>query len=341
MQDADEDDEDEDEDEDGEDDDDDEEGAEEEELLRKWEAEDKEEEGEDGMKAIIRRSIANISASDSGGGVSALLAEKLLAGWTMLADHCPAPACSCPLVAKTSSSGEMLCVQCGATVVREQAFDPKKHRRVEPGQMPSTAAPATTATTTSISPSSSFISSSSSSSSLAPSSSSSSSVSAPVSSSFLDPSLLLSSSSLSSYSSFPAYSGMSNNETESAMNQEAEQDTEASSQQGPISVQREEEEGTAKRKTHPGDGLGADTKKAAKRARGPEQPYALAEAEQEQFAELDNSAKALMELMAFYRRKLREMDHEDIHASLAIAEALSKLARSLGDMMLVRRDLLQ
>lgn len=50
--------------------------------------------------------------------VPALLSEKLLAGWSMLASECPNPNCACPLV--RLKQGPMMCVQCGSTVVTEE-----------------------------------------------------------------------------------------------------------------------------------------------------------------------------------------------------------------------------
>lgn len=57
---------------------------------------------------------------------SALLGEKMLKGWKLLGVHCPNATCVCPLV--QNKQGKMMCVQCGSVVVREEDFDPKKHR---------------------------------------------------------------------------------------------------------------------------------------------------------------------------------------------------------------------
>lgn len=50
------------------------------------------------------------------------IAKYLLAGWTLLNDHCPNPACSVPLVGNKEK--QMLCVSCGARVMHEKDADP-------------------------------------------------------------------------------------------------------------------------------------------------------------------------------------------------------------------------
>eukprot|EP00164_Ancoracysta_twista_P012921 GFYU01020440.1.p1 GENE.GFYU01020440.1~~GFYU01020440.1.p1 ORF type:complete len:333 (+),score=94.56 GFYU01020440.1:158-1156(+) len=63
------------------------------------------------------------SRSDSS---SALIAQKLLQGWTLLNDYCPNPDCSVPLV--RNKEGQMSCVSCGNRVIKEEDFDPSRHK---------------------------------------------------------------------------------------------------------------------------------------------------------------------------------------------------------------------
>lgn len=49
--------------------------------------------------------------------VSSILGEKMLAGYTLLAQSCPNETCTCPLI--RYRNGPMQCVQCGATVLTE------------------------------------------------------------------------------------------------------------------------------------------------------------------------------------------------------------------------------
>ena len=71
--------------------------------------------------------------------VSGRLSEKLLQGWTMLAEECPNPSCSCPLVRKRN--GPRLCVQCGAAVVTQEEkeqMDKEEEAKAQPPQQPQT-----------------------------------------------------------------------------------------------------------------------------------------------------------------------------------------------------------
>ena len=61
---------------------------------------------------------SDTGAAASASDVSSRLSEKLLQGWTMLAQECPNPACSCPLMRK--KDGPRVCVQCGSTVVTQE-----------------------------------------------------------------------------------------------------------------------------------------------------------------------------------------------------------------------------
>jgi len=72
---------------------------------------------------------ANTSSSSSSSRrsdeVSALLGQKMLQGYALLAQHCPREECMCPLVRK--KDGPMFCVSCGSTVVDESDYDEATH----------------------------------------------------------------------------------------------------------------------------------------------------------------------------------------------------------------------
>ncbi|ETV94038.1 hypothetical protein, variant 2 [Aphanomyces invadans] len=56
----------------------------------------------------------------SGGSASNLLAEKMLAGWTLLATNCPEPSCCTPLVSSRKDMTRLLCVKCDKWYSTEQ-----------------------------------------------------------------------------------------------------------------------------------------------------------------------------------------------------------------------------
>jgi len=53
------------------------------------------------------------SNSKRSSDISDLIGEHMLNGWAMMAEPCPSPQCSCPLL--ESREGELLCASCGAT----------------------------------------------------------------------------------------------------------------------------------------------------------------------------------------------------------------------------------
>ena len=58
--------------------------------------------------------------------ISALMSEKLLRGWTMLAESCPT--CMIPLLRAPGERVMMKCLQCHIDYLMPKDFDPTKHR---------------------------------------------------------------------------------------------------------------------------------------------------------------------------------------------------------------------
>lgn len=82
--------------------------------------------------SLSRDSEQSESRSERGGEFSsnsAEIAQKLLQGWNLLNEYCPAPNCNLPLV--KNKDGQMYCVQCQEWVISEDDFDPSQHQPLD------------------------------------------------------------------------------------------------------------------------------------------------------------------------------------------------------------------